>query len=118
MKPILLVEDNPNLGALYQEELSDAGYHTLRATSGSEAIEQMMKHRFDLVVLEINLSGMDGIEVLETMLDAQPHLPVIINSGHDGYKTSFLMEKAAAFVLKSGDLTELKAQVERVINIS
>ncbi len=116
MKTILVVEDDPHLGALYQEELSEAGYHTLRAVSGREAIAQMMAHHLDLVVLDINLPGMDGIEVMEQMLEEQPHLPVIINSGYDSYQTSFRTWSAAAFVVKSGDLSELKTQIQRVLD--
>ncbi len=120
MKTILLLEDNPNLGALYQEELSEAGYHTLRAVSGHEAIARMMEHRLDLVVLDINLlgiagvPGMDGIDVMERMLEAQPHLP-IINSGYNSYKDPFRIAAAAAYVFKSGDLSELKSQIQRVL---
>ena len=117
MKTILLVEDNLDLSALYQEELGEAGYHTLRAASGREAIEQMMEHRLDLVVLDINLPGMDGIEVMERMLAEQPHLPVIINSGYDSYKDSFRTWSAAAYVVKSGDLSELKSQIQRVLDL-
>lgn len=117
MKTILLIElieDDPNLGALYQEELGDAGYHTLRAASGREAIARMMGHRLDPVVLDINMSGMDGIEEMEAMLEEQPHLPVIINSGHDSYKDSFRLG-SAAYVVKSSDLSELKAQIQCVL---
>ena len=49
------------------------------------------------------------------MCEAKPHLPVIINSGFDSYKGSFRTWLAAAFVLKSSDLTELKAQIHRVL---
>ncbi len=116
MKTILLVEDSLNLCALYQEELGEIGYHTLSVGNGREALEQMTRHRLDLVVLDINLPGMDGIEVLERMIEAQPHLPVIINTGFDCYKHSFRLWSATAFVLKSSDLTELKFQVQRVLS--
>jgi len=84
--------------------------------NGGEALEQMTRHRLDLVVLDINLPGMGGIEVLERMIEAWPHLPVIINTGFDSYKHSFRLWSAAAFVLKSSDLTELKLQVQRVLS--
>lgn len=117
MKTILLVEDSPHLGDLYQEELGEAGYHTLRAGSGGEALSQVAKHRLDLVVLDINRPDMDGIEVMERMLAAQPGLPVIINSGYASYKDSFRSWSAEAFVCKSSDLTELKSQIHRVLAV-
>lgn len=117
MKTILLVEDSLNLGDLYQEELGAAGYHTLRACNGQEALQQMIQHRPDLVVLDINMPGMDGIEAMERMLAAQPGVPVIINSGYDSYKDSFRSWSAEAFVSKSGDLTELKFQIQQVLDL-
>jgi DNA-binding response OmpR family regulator len=74
MKTILLVENDPNLGALYQEELGEAGYHTLRATSRRGVIEQIMEHRLDLMVLDISMPDMNGIEGMERTLEAQPYL--------------------------------------------
>jgi len=115
MKTILLVEDNLNLGALYQEELGEAGYHMLWAGNGREALKQMAEHHLDLVVLDINMPGMDGIEVMERMLAAQPGVPVILNSGYDSYKDSFRSWSASAFVSKSSDLSELKLQIQQVL---
>jgi CheY-like chemotaxis protein len=117
MKTILLVEDSPNLGDLYQEELGEAGYHTLRACNGQEALQQMMQHRPDLVVLDINMPCMDGLEVMERMLAAQPGVPIIINSGYAGYQDNFRCWSAEAFVSKSSDLTELKSQIHRVLDL-
>ena len=116
MKTILLVEDNLNLGALYQEELGEAGYHMLRAGNGREALKQMAEHHLDLVVLELDLPGMlPGMDTMEQMLAAQPGLPVIINSGYASYKDSFRSWSAAAFVSKSSDLSELKLQIQQVL---
>ena len=116
MKTILLVEDDLNLGALYEEELSEAGYHMLRAGNGSDALKQMAQHHLDLMVLELNLPGNPpGMDVMEQMLAAQPGLMVIINSGYDSYKDSFRSWSASAFVSKSSDLSELKSQIRQVL---
>ncbi len=116
MKTILLVEDNVNLGALYKEELSEAGYHMLRAGNGSGALKQMAQHHLDLMVIELNLPGdPPGMDVMEQMLAAQPGLPIIINSGYDSYKDNFRSWSASAFVSKSSDLSELKSQIRQVL---
>lgn len=111
MKTILVVEDHPNLGVLYQEELSEAGYRTLCACNGHEASQQMAHHHLDLVVLELDLPGMDRFD---QMLVESPKLPIIINSGYS--TDSFRPWPAAAFVSKSGDLSELKLQIQQVLN--
>ncbi len=115
MKTILIVEDYAALGALYQEELDEAGYHTLRAGNGREALELMVGHHPDLVVLDINMAGMDGFEVLERMTGLQPQLPVIINSGISSYQHRYGSWSAVAFVTKSSDLSELMLQVQRML---
>lgn len=111
MKTILLVEDDPNLGNLYDEELSDEGYHVLRAYDGREGVEMARQMRPDVVVIDINMPGMDGLEALERMLEEKPCLSVIINSAYASYKDSFRSWSTSAFVSKSSDLTELKSQI-------
>lgn len=115
MKTILLVEDYADLGTMYQQKLDEAGYHTLRAGNGREALQQMAAHHLDLVVLDINMPGMNGLEVLERILEAQPRLPVIINSGQDSYRDSYASWSAVAFVTKSGDLSELMWRIQQAL---
>ena len=113
MKTILLVEDHVGLGALYQEELSEAGYHTLRAGSGAEASLQMAGQHFDLVVLEPNAPGMD---VMRGLLANAPGLPIIINSGTGGSSIGFHGWNGAAFVAKSSDLSELLLRIQQLLD--
>ena len=113
MKTILIVEDNLNLSALYHEELSEAGYHMLRAANGGDALKQIEEHHLDLVVLELDLPVMDDVE---QMLAGQSELPVIINSCCDNYKDSFRRWSGLAFVSKSSDLSELKLRIQQVLS--
>ena len=112
MKTILMVEDNLNLGMLYHEELSEAGYHMLRAANGSDALKQMAEHHLDLVVLDLDLPNM---ELMEQMLARQSELPVIVNSGGEQDKECVRNWSAAAFVSKSSDLDELKLRIHQVL---
>jgi CheY-like chemotaxis protein len=77
----------------------DEGYWVLRAMDGREAIKVVEEHRPDCVVLDINLPVMNGLDALSKILDAQPGLPVIINTAY-------------AFVVKSSNLTELRSPRE------
>lgn len=105
---ILIVENNCNQRTLYAEELADEGYYVVCASQGCEALDIVECQHPDAVVLDINMPDMDGLEVLSRMLEAQPQLPVVINTAYATYQDSFLSWVADAYVVKSSDLSELK----------
>ena len=63
MKKILVVDDDPNVRFLISELLSRGHYEVMQAVDGAMAMDQVHKHRPDLVVLDIMMPGIDGIEV-------------------------------------------------------
>lgn len=109
---ILVVDDEVNQALLYEQELSEEGYDVDLAHSGEEAIEQVQKIRYDLVVLDIGMPEMDGLEVLEKMLGIDKNLSVILNTAYPSYKDNFMSWAADAYVVKSSDLTELKEKIK------
>ena len=109
---ILVVDDEVNQALLYEQELSDEGYDVDLAHSGEEAVEQLKKNRYDLVVLDIGMPEMDGLEVLERMLGIDKNLSVILNTAYPSYKDNFMSWAADAYVVKSSDLTELKGKIK------
>ena len=115
MAKILLVEDDPNQLLLYEEELKSAGYEVVTARDGREALEMAGKARPDLVVMDISMPGMDGIESMSRMLSQDHKLPIILNTAYATYKENFRAWSADAYVVKSSDLTELKATIQRVL---
>lgn len=115
IKTILIVEDDPNQGLLYEEELSDEGYRVLRATNGREALEIVKVRHVDCVVLDINMPVMDGLDAMGRMLEHKPQLPVVINTAFSAYKDSFTSWAADAYVMKSSDLTELKVRIKEAL---
>ena len=116
MAQILIIEDKPNQRALYTEELRDEGYEIVCAADGPEALELFKRQRPDLVVTDILLPGMTGIEVMERMLAIDPHMPVIIHSAYSSPSHDFMASLAKAYVLKSGDLNGRALEAQRVIN--
>ncbi|MCS6859845.1 MAG: response regulator [Abditibacteriales bacterium] len=112
MKTILVVEDDPHQGLLYEQELMDEGYRVLRAMDGCEAIKMVEEHCPDCIVLDINLPVVNGLDALSIILHQQPGLPVIINTAYACYQDDFRSWAADAFVLKSSNLTELKACIK------
>ncbi|MGA8572272.1 MAG: response regulator [Desulfobaccales bacterium] len=115
MKTILVVDDEEAIRTLLQEELSDEGYRVIMAGSAREALKRVEEEALDLVILDIRMPGMDGLEALPRILGLKEGLPVILNSAYTQYQESFMSWAADAYVVKSSDLTELKAKVKELI---
>jgi CheY-like chemotaxis protein len=115
MTVILLVEDDENQCLLYKEELSNEGYEVVTAQDGREAVQMVQQSCPDLVVMDISMPGMDGIEAMSRMLAKDHKLPVILNTAYATYKDNFRAWSADAYVVKSSDLSELKQTIERVL---
>jgi DNA-binding response OmpR family regulator len=115
MARLLVVDDDKNLQQLYHDELVDEGYEVKVAGSGQEALELIKSGPFDLIILDISMPGMDGIEALGKILAKDRTMPVILNTAYSNYKDNFMTWSADAYVVKSGDLTELKAKIREVL---
>lgn len=112
---ILVVEDDTNQRALYEEELADEGYNILSAGDGKEALARVRATRPDLIVLDINMPVMDGLDTLSQLLEHNGQIPVIINTAYASYQESFTSWSADAYIVKSSDLTELKNTIKRLL---
>lgn len=115
MTKILVVDDEKNLRTLYQSELGHEGYEVAVAADGQEALRLLEVDRPDLVILDIRMPGLDGIETMSRMLGKDPHVPVILNTAYSSYRDSFLSWSADAYVIKSSDLGELKLRIRQVL---
>ena len=115
MAKLLVVDDDTNQRMLYQQELTDEGYDVVLAASGPEALKSLEEHKPDLVILDISMPGMDGIEALGKILAKDKTMPVILNTAYSTYKDNFMTWSADAYVVKSGDLSELKDKIREVI---
>jgi CheY-like chemotaxis protein len=115
MAKVLVVDDDKNLRLLYEQELSEEGHEVTLAGSGPEALDYLKAQRPDLIILDISMPGMDGIEALGKILAKDRTMPVILNTAYSAYKDNFMTWSADAYVVKSGDLTELKAKIKDVL---
>jgi len=115
MVKILCVDDDSSLLLLYQEELSEKGYEVIVARNGKEALEKYDRESPDLVVLDIRMPIMDGLETLNALLGRNRQLPVILNTAYSTYRDNFMTWGAEAYVLKSSDLTELKEKIREAL---
>ena len=116
MKTILVVDDDEAIRTLLQEELEEEGYKVLIATNARDALKMVAAEPLDLVILDIRMPGMDGLEALPRILGIKEGLPVIMNTAYTQYQDSFMSWAADAYVVKSSDLSELKAKVKELVN--
>jgi len=115
MKTILVVEDDKNQLLLYEQELSLEGYNIITAKDGLEAIKKVREQLPDLIVMDINMPKMDGIESMGKILSEHKEIPVIINTAYSSYKDDFMSWSADAYIIKSSDLKELKDKIKELI---
>ncbi|MDO8136939.1 MAG: response regulator [Candidatus Brocadiales bacterium] len=115
MTNILIVEDDKNQSLLYRQELSREGYAVFLARDGREAVEMAKLNPPDLVVMDINMPGMDGIEAMGKILGENNRIPVVINTAYSSFKDNFMTWSADAYIVKTSDLTELKKTIKEVL---
>ncbi|MCU0726057.1 MAG: response regulator [Planctomycetes bacterium] len=115
MSIVLVVDDDRNQRTLYSRELGEEGYEVVTAADGREALEVFALRSPDVVVLDVQMPNMDGIETLGRLLSADRRIPVILHTAYSSYKTNFMTWSADAYVVKSSDLTELKAKIREVL---
>jgi two-component system response regulator (stage 0 sporulation protein F) len=114
-KKILLVEDEESLRLLYEEELKAEGYEVVTAGNGKEALRQLEGIKPDLIILDIVMPVMDGMETLGRIMGKKRNIPIIIHTSYPGYREDFMSWAADAYVAKSSDLRELKDTVRDLL---
>jgi len=117
MSRLLIVEDDTNQRELYAEELMDSGYEIEQASDGKEALDLIRKQSFDLVIMDIRMAEMDGIETLGKIISGPKKIPVIIYTAYSNYKSNFISWTADAYLTKSSNLDELKDKIKKLLPV-
>ncbi len=101
MKAILFVDDHEVLARLSCEILEMQGYRAVSAFSATDALEKFERDKFDLMVTDFRMDGMNGLELARKVHDKYPNVPVIIVTGYgpiDGGKdVDTVLSKEALF---------------------
>jgi len=100
------------------ESLECCGYDVSAAESGNEALHLFNKNEFDLVITDMKMPGMTGIEVLQGVKKLSPHIPVILITAYGTVNTAVeaMKEGAAEFIMKPFSLDDLEAVVRNVLD--
>jgi len=118
VKKILVVEDDESQRLLYHDEFAEAGYEVVLAANGREALRQLGMAKPDLIILDIVMPVMDGMETLGRIIREHRDVPIILNTAYSSYRDDFMSWGADAYVVKSADLGELKAKVREILGES
>ena len=117
MATILLADDNRNIREYCKRELEDDGYRVLLARDGAEAIRMTRRHLPDLVILDICMPVVDGLEAAQRIKAIEPDAPIIFfTSFDDACLQDERSRNATACVEKREDLTQLKQVVNAALN--
>ena len=119
MKTILVVDDEPNMRQLIAETINDAGYKVRTAGNGFEALEIIENEPIDLVILDIQMPQLDGLEAIGKIKEFKKNLPVILHTGYGEYKTrDYRTWVASAIIKKSSDFEELLEAINKIFSES
>lgn len=117
---ILITDDEKSIRNALREILEFENYSVIEAENGEQALQAIEKENPDLVMLDIKMRGMDGIEVLEKIKESKPELPVIMISGHGNIKIAVEATKIGAFdfLEKPPDLNRLLVSIRNGLKSS
>jgi len=115
---ILIVEDEEQLARFVELELLHEGYRVNKCTNGRDALDEALKNQYDLVLLDIMLPGLNGIEVLRRLQKERP-TPVILLTARDAVmdKVAGLDAGAVDYVTKPFAIEELLARIRVALKL-
>jgi DNA-binding response OmpR family regulator len=117
MGHILVVDDEPAIVAVVRERLEREGFHVRAVASGEEALSSLEANPADLVVLDLTLPGLDGLEVLRRLRSAGDQVPVIVLSARDEDVDMIVGLELGAddYMVKPFNPRELSARIRAVL---
>jgi PAS domain S-box-containing protein len=109
----LLVEDNPQVRSFAQDLLNDLGCEVISAASGQEALAYLAEHELDIVLSDIVMPGMSGIELANRIMQLRPNLPVVLATGYS--EQAAQGNQRLPIVLKPYSAKDLSAALSRAL---
>jgi len=116
-KIILIVDDEEHIREIVSEYLQGLGYEVVEAANGELALATCAEQHFDLVVTDIRMPKMNGLDLLSALKAQNETRPVILMTGYDLSKNEVegLNYKADGYVLKPFNLDKIRQQVELLL---
>jgi DNA-binding NtrC family response regulator len=117
-KPVLIVDDEKNIRLTLSQSLESMDLETNAAVNGEEALDKLREREFGLILLDLKMPGMDGIEVLRRVREIRPDIRVIIITAYGTIESAVEAMKLGAvdFIQKPFAPDEIRALVSQVID--
>lgn len=114
---ILIVDDNPNMSSLLSEMLEVFDYESIRAGDGIEAIEKIDQNDISLVITDMRMPKMSGLDLLQKIKAKKPGLPVVVISGYalDDEGSNLLSNLADGFLNKPFKMSDIESLLKQVV---
>lgn len=115
---MMLVDDEERFLSTTQKLLEKKGYDVLTAVSGEEALDNLTKHNIHVVILDVKMPGMDGVETLKAIKRRFPLVEVIMLTGHGTVETAVdgLKSGATDYLVKPADINDLITKSEEAFS--
>lgn len=115
---VLVVDDEEELVSTLGERLELRGFEADGALTGTDALRRVGEKDFDIVILDIKMPGMDGLEVMKKMRAIRPGLQIILLTGRGSEKESQtgIEEGAFAYLVKPIDIEKLIGKMKEAVN--
>ncbi|MEO7531090.1 MAG: response regulator, partial [Sediminibacterium sp.] len=109
MPNILIIDDEKAIRNVLKEILTNEGFVVDEATDGEEGLKKFTATSYDVVLCDIKMPKLDGLDFLQKVIDTQSEVPVIMISGHGNIETAVDAVKKGAFdyIAKPPDLNRL-----------
>ncbi|MGE5839028.1 MAG: sigma-54-dependent transcriptional regulator [Deltaproteobacteria bacterium] len=117
METILIIDDDEHLRKGFERLLIEEGYSVRSASTGEAGLEIVRAEVPDLVILDVRLPGINGLQAFKIIHDVEPKLPVIIMTGYGTTETAIEATKMGAFdyILKPFDIPEMLSQIKQAL---
>lgn len=114
---VLVIDDEPLIRDFLEETLVRAGYEVLTASNGNAGLEEIRNSAFDLIVTDLKMPGIDGLELLEQVKKTQPECSVVIMTAYASVETAVQALKAGAsdYIMKPFTSDEIEHVVKKAL---
>jgi DNA-binding NtrC family response regulator len=112
---VLLVDDEVDFLDTLSERMRTRGMEVSTSSSGSEALKKVEQESYDVIILDLMMPGVDGLEALKILKEKRPELQVILLTGHASVEKGIEAMKLGAmdFLEKPADLSQLTEKIKK-----